>query len=141
MRKKFITTMTIAAVAMIAGACGSDASITKPDQVNVPGSYALANVDGQTLPFAVLDLGAYKISIASGSLRLNADSTYIWIVGLRVDDSGHVRFDADTDSGRWTTLNRALSMTSTAGNLARSGIVSNDGVTLQSSTRVMNYRK
>lgn len=131
----------IAGIVILACGCGDDADITLPDPITVPGTYALNAVDGHTLPFAVLDVGAYRISIASGELKLNADSTYKMKMGLRVDDSGNIRFDADSDSGRWTRTNNEISMASTAGNLAKTGTVSKDGVILQSSTRVLSYHK
>lgn len=127
------------AVAMIG--CGNDDVITSPTPLAISGEYALSSIDGVQLPATVLDLGAYRLTLASGSLKLNADSSYLIVYGLRVDDSGNVRFDSDSDSGRWSAKARTLSMQSTGGNDRKTGIAFGDSVMLQSSTRTLVYKK
>lgn len=138
MRKILLAGLTLALAA-----CGNDITIDTPNPVpsNLAGSYSLQSVDGAGLPFPVLDVGAYHIQISSGNLALNANKTYVLKFGLRVDDSGNIRFDADSDAGTWTQSDNALSFTSTKGDIARTATVSGGTMTMQSSVRVFVLRK
>lgn len=120
-------------------ACGSDLVINP--STSVAGSYALERVDGTALPYPVIDISTYHIQLVSGSLTLNANNTYAWNLGLRVDDSGRIRTDAQSDSGTWTMVNSTLSLTSAQGNLPKTATVSGNIMTMQSSTIVFGLRK
>lgn len=120
-------------------ACGSD-GVVDPS-VSVAGSYALERVDGTALPYPVVDISTYHIQLVSGSLALNANNTYVWNLGLRVDDSGRIRADSTSDAGTWAIVNNALSLTSTQGNLPKTATVSRNVMTMQSSAIVFELRK
>jgi hypothetical protein len=137
MRKSVLLGIVVALAA-----CGRDEpGPTAPTPAIVSGSYTLETVDGQALPFLVLDLGAYKAKLASATLNLKADKTYSFAFGIRIEDSGNVRTTSDDDAGTWSISNRGVTLVSNEGSFTRTGTVSGNTLTLESSTRVFVMRK
>jgi len=93
------------------------------------------------LPFTALDLGAYQAKLVSGTLSLRADGTYSFQFGIRIEDSGNVRTAADSDGGLWNVNDNAMTLASTRGDISRTGTVSGNVMTLQSSSRVFGLTK
>lgn len=122
-------------------ACGHDSVGPSPTPSGIPGTYSLATVDGQVLPFTVVDLGAYQAKVASGTLTLSSDGTYSLQFGIRIEDSGNIRTAAESDGGLWNAEANAITLASTRGDIARTGIASGDAITLQSGVRVLGLTK
>ena len=61
--------------------------------------------------------------------------------GIRIEDSGNVRTSADTDGGLWDVNDNAITLASTEGNSSRTGTVSGNVMTLQSSGIVLGLTK
>lgn len=133
--------ITLIGLAVTLAACGDDeADPTGPS--TVAGTYSLTTVDGQVLPFTVIDLGAYRAKLASGTLALKSDGTYSFQIGIRIEDSGTIRTQTDDDAGVWNaTGSTAVTLTSTEANFSRSGTVSGGALTLQSGPAVFSLRK
>jgi hypothetical protein len=93
------------------------------------------------LPFTALDLGAYQAKLVSGTLDLSSDGTYLLHLGIRIEDSGTVRAAASSDGGLWNVKDNAITLASTQGSISRTGSVSGNVMTLQSSTRVLGLTK
>ena len=136
MRNSFVL-----AIAILCSACAAEHALAPPSPATASGVYTLTSVDGSLLPFTVLDLGAYKSQIGSASLKLTPDGKYSFAIGIRIDDSGNIRFAADSDAGVWTLNDHAIAMTSTLGNLAKTATVSGDMLTMQASTRVFVMKR
>jgi hypothetical protein len=107
----------------------------------VAGTYNLTTVNGQALPFTVLDLGAYQAKLASAALDLKSDGTYSFDFGIRIEDSGTLRSTSQSDAGVWTRSGNTVTLTSSEGSVARFGTVSGDVMTLQSSRYVFALTK
>jgi hypothetical protein len=130
----------LVAVALALAACGQDGSVG-PTPSPIPGSYNLTMVDGQVLPVNVIDLGAYKAYIVSGTLDLNSDGTYHIEFDVRIEDSGNIRTQTQDDVGLWNIIDDAITLASSRGSFSQSGTVSGDAITLQSGGRVLVLRK
>jgi hypothetical protein len=130
----------LVAVALALAACGQDGS-AGPIPSPIPGSYNLTMVDGQVLPINVVDLGAYKAYIVSGTLDLNSDGTYYIDFDVRVEDSGNIRTQTLDDVGLWNVMDDSITLASTRGSISRTGTLSGDAITLQSGGRVLVLRK
>ena len=122
-------------------ACGHDSVGPSPNPSTLPGTYNLTTVDGAVLPLTVLDLGAYQAKLVSGTLRLSSDGTYSLQFSLRIEDSGNVRTTGDSDGGLWNVNDNAITLASTQGDISRTGTVSGNSMTLQSSSRVLVLMK
>jgi hypothetical protein len=72
---------------------------------------------------------------------LNANGTYSLELNHRVDDSGNVRTGTDSDVGVWKITGDSIALASTAGNLAKTGTVSGNAITLRASIRVLVLTK
>ena len=134
-------TIPLLGLAFTLAACGHDSVGPTPTQSTVPGTYSLTTVDGQVLPFTVIDLGAYQAKLASGTLSLRADGSYSMQFGIRIEDSGNVRTAANSDDGLWNVNDKAITLASTRGDISRTGTVSGSVMTLQSSSRVFGLTK
>jgi hypothetical protein len=133
-------TLLLLGITLAAAACGGDHP-TIPASPSVVGSYQLTMVDGNQLPFTILDLGTYRANLASGTLTLSGDGTYLFKVGYQLDDGLKIRASADSDAGTWSAAGDAISLASTHGDVARSGTASSNGIRLQSSARVLEFRR
>jgi hypothetical protein len=129
-------------IALILAACGDvvDPPAT-PTPTTIAGSYHLTSVDGESLPFLLIDLGAYQARLVSGTLAMNADGSYVLDFGLRIDDSGRVRTGTDSDSGAWIIVRDSIALTSTAGNITKIGTLSGTVMTLRASGNVLVLKK
>jgi hypothetical protein len=136
----YMRTISLLGIAFALAACGHDGVGPSPTPT-IPGKYDLTTVDGQGLPFTALDLGAYQAKLVSGTLSLSADGTYSFQFGIRIEDSGNVRTAADSDGGLWNVNDKAITLASTHGDIARTGTVSGNVMTLQSSSRVFGLTK
>lgn len=129
------------AIAFTLAACGHDTTGPSPTPSRIPGTYDLTMVDGQPVPLTVFEVGAYRATLVSGTLTLHADGLYSLDLDTRIDDSGNVRHQTDRDAGLWNARDAALTLASTQRGIARTGLVSGDGITLHSSSRVLVLRK
>ena len=134
-------TISLLGIVFTLVACGHDSVGPSPTPATVSGTYNLTTVDGRTLPFTALDLGAYQAKLVSGTLTLRSDGTYGLQFGIRIEDSGNVRTAADSDGGLWNVNEKAITLASTHGDSTRSGTVSGNVITLQSSIRVFGLTK
>lgn len=125
------------ATLLVLAACGhDDPTGPSPTPATVSGTYGLTMMDGQALPLLVLDIGgAYQVRVTSGALTLRPDGTYAYEIGLRIDDSGHVRTQTDTDGGLWNVKDGSLTLASTERAFSSTGVVTGEVITLQSSGR------
>ena len=133
-------TIPLLGIAFTLAACGHD-SVGPSPTPTIAGTYNLTTVDGQALPFTALDLGAYQAKLVSGTLSLRSDGTNSFQFGIRLEDSGNLRSTTDSDGGLWNVNDRAITLASTQGDIARTGTVSGSMMTLQSSTRVFGLTK
>lgn len=134
-------TITLVGIVLALAACGSDSGSPTAAPATVAGTYNLTTVDGQALPFTVVDLGAYQAKLASATLTLQADGTYAFQFAIRIEDSGNIRSVSQTDGGVWNTSAGTVTLTSTQAGFTRTGAVSGGVMTLQSSTFVFGLAK
>ena len=134
-------TIPLLGIVFTLAACGHDSVGPSPSPSTLPGTYNLTTVDGAVLPLTVLDLGAYQAKLVSGTLRLSSDGTYSLQFSLRIEDSGNVRTTADSDGGLWNVNGNAITLASTQRDISRTGTVSGNSMTLQSSSRVLVLTK
>jgi hypothetical protein len=102
----FVLTVIVATLA----ACGSDKKgVTGP--TDVTGTYALATIDGNSLPFTVPNNPDHTIVIQSGTVILNSDHSYT-IGGTGTSDGGDPQ-QVIADAGTYTLSGSTVTFTST----------------------------
>lgn len=138
------TTLVLGIALLTLSACGRGeptAPPAAPTPASVSGSYTLQTLDGQALPFNVVEIGAYQAKLVSGTLVLNPDGTYALEFGLQLDVTGNPRPGTASDQGRWSLDGATVMMVSSHRDVSRTGVVSGNVITLQSSIRTLVLRK
>jgi hypothetical protein len=133
--------ISLLTIAFTLAACGHDSVEPTAVPSTIPGTYTLTTLDGMVLPATVIDLGAYKAKLASGTLTVRSGGTYTFDFGIRIEDSGNVRTQSDTDDGHWSVNGNAITLTSARGTNTKTGTVTGINMTLQSSTNVLALTK
>jgi hypothetical protein len=108
--------LLVGVVAVALGACGGDGG-SGPS--GIAGTYTLASVNGQALPFTFINVTApganYRLDLLSGRVTVNADGTYTMTHRWRENDNGAV-FTADLpDNGTYSRQGDAITFTSSDG--------------------------
>jgi hypothetical protein len=120
------------------GACGGDS--TGP--ASNLGRYTLQTVDGDPLPFVVLQVGADKIEITAAHINLNEDLTCSSSATLQVTTDGDVSTDVAAEVCTYTLNDTAISVVfpSDGGRTAVGSIVGSQ-LTLTDGGFVLIYSK
>ncbi len=96
-------------------ACGADGATAAP---SVVGSFTLQTIDGQPLPFTVMDqsdsTGVFKIDVLSpSSISIDPNGSFRFIITSRLTATGTpTTVAADTASGTYVLSARHLALTS-----------------------------
>lgn len=119
------------------GACGD--SGTGPED-STSGTYALETVNGNRVPYTILQFGNDKIEVVAGSITINADNTFSWRVTLRTTEGGRVTTEEDRYTGTYTRNNNAFSFTDNEGD-AYAASVQGGTLTMTVEGLVLVFRK
>ena len=83
----------------------------------------------------MVEVGAYQARPLSGTLKLNANSTYSLEFNVRLDETGNSRLSTVSEAGSWNVTPDSITLAANAGSFTRTGTVSGNVITLQSSDR------
>jgi formylglycine-generating enzyme required for sulfatase activity len=126
----------LVAAALVAFACSGS---TSPD-VTV-GTYALATVDGQPLPYILDQTDLDTTLLTSSVVRLNGDDSWLVILTIRhtVGDAVHI----EGATGTWTRSDTVLSLTEAPGGTTHTAALSGAElvVSWNANMQVMVYEK
>ena len=119
-------------------ACGDDDGVGPG--ADVVGTFNLQTINGAALPAVVLQIGADRIEITSGSIALNENRTFSAALTFRETVGGVVTTETETDSGTYTVSGNTVQLTAANGTVATATI---SGNTLTSNQQGFNlvYRK
>ena len=81
-------------LALPLAACDS----TSPDE-GIDGEYVLQSINGGTLPWLVVEVGADKLEVVSGSILLRKDGSFLDRTTFRVTQNGTTRNEDDIYEG------------------------------------------
>lgn len=119
------------------GAC--DDSGTGPDN-SVHGTYTLDTVNGNKVPFAIVQIGNDKLEIMSGSVTINADGTFSGRTTLRTTEEGRTTTEEESFTGTYTNTNNSFTFRTSDGD-TYSGSVTGGSLTLIVEGFTLVYRK
>ena len=117
-------------------ACGDDS--TGPE--SGAGTYTLLSVDGDALPWVLLQILGDKVEITAGSMVLNQDLTCSSSITSSVTESGDVTTVTETDVCAYTFNNGAITVTDSSDNSTVSGSIVGSQLTLTIEGSVFIYR-
>ena len=101
--------LTVALAVSLLTGCGDS---TGPE--DIAGNYTLRSINGQDLPFLIIQVLEDKVEITAGSFRINSDLTYSTSVTVTVTESGTTTSETETDTGTYTLTGTTLTFTSGA---------------------------
>ncbi len=91
---------------VLAGGCGDS---TGPDAI--PGLYVLQSVNGDPLPYVLVQQPAFTEEITAGQIQMNGDGTCSVSETFRVDDEGTVTTFTEDETCTWLANGSAISVT------------------------------
>ncbi len=137
-RRVFLAFLVFALVACGDNGTGNDGT----DEESITGTYTLQSIDGDPLPWVLLQVGADMIEVIAGSVTLNEDMTCSDIGTFRITTiTGNVTTNAVIDLCTYTIDGGALTLTSVADNTVTSGSIVGSALTLTNAGFVLIYRK
>ncbi len=99
--------LTVALAVSLLTGCGD---ATGPEAI--AGNYALRTINGQDLPFILVQVLSDKIEITAGSVRINSDNTYSTSVTVAITEGGTTTSETGTSTGTYTLNGTAITFTS-----------------------------
>lgn len=118
-------------------ACGGDS--TGPDN-SFAGSYELRSIGGSPLPFTVIQVGADRLEVVSGTLTINEDGTFSDRATFRITESGNVTTEQEAVAGTYTRNNNAFTFSDTDGDVY-SGSLQGNTMTVTVEGLILVYQK
>lgn len=107
--RKFVVVFAIA----LAGAACSDTSAPE-DELVVEGDYNLLTINGQLLPVTLVEFpGLYRLQQVGGTLKLNANKTFVERDSLREIMGQEVNDTTIVLTGVWERADSAIVLTTT----------------------------
>jgi hypothetical protein len=128
------TVLLLLALATTFTACGGDS--TGPDE-DYSGTYSLRTINGQSLPYVVLQVGADRIEYASGGLTLTDNGTtggsFTVQATTRTTQGGQVSTGTDSNAGTYTRTGTGMVFTSDSDGNVWPGNMSGGRITVSAS--------
>jgi len=98
--------LTVALAVSLLTGCGD---ATGPEAI--AGNYTLRSINGQDLPFLIIQVLADKIEITAGSVRINSDNTYSASVTVTITEGGTTTSETETSTGTYTLNGTSITFT------------------------------
>jgi hypothetical protein len=134
--RRFALALLVAAVA-----CGSDAP-SSPTEVTFAGTYTLQTVNGQKLPYVLLQQGANAATLMDDRLTIADGGSWSETESWRITDNGVTSNQTIASAGTWLRSGANLLLTDGATNkTAYTGTFSQNRLDLTSSLGVHVWTK
>lgn len=121
-------------------ACGDDDG-SGPDTATVAGTYTLRTVNGQNLPFTIIQQTGYKLEVLSDEYTLNSNGTFTTVATFRETEGTTVTTSSDTYSGTWTVSGSNVSLSSAAAGIETAAFSGGNTMTFSGNGVSAVYRK
>ena len=122
-----LVALTFAALVVTLAACGSDKS-SSTGPTNVAGTYSLASIDGNSLPFSVPNNPHHTVVVQSATMTLGSDHSYT-LAGTGTSDGGPST-QVVADAGTYAFSGSTVTFTSSSyAGLVYSGSATSSAIT------------
>lgn len=122
-------------------ACGSDAS-TEPTAVTFAGTYTLQTVNGQKLPFVLIQQGANAATLLEDHLTIADGGSWSETESWRITANGSTTNQTIASAGTWLRSGNSLALTDGATNkVVYTGTFSTNRVDLTSELGAQVFTK
>lgn len=130
----------LAALLVVATACGGSDGPTEPTPDSVAGAYSLQTVNGAPLPFTVRQTLDYRSEVVAGRMTLNADGTCSERADMRVTDRGTTTTETVSGTCTYTLAGAGVTLRYTDGTVATAAL-SGPTLTFVSDGLTLAYRR
>ena len=96
----------LAVVCLAFAACGDS---TSPE--SVAGRYSLVSVNGDPVPFVIVQVEVDRFELSAGHIQLNADGTCSFALIYQTTEDGVPTTDTESDTCTWTLNNTTIAFT------------------------------
>lgn len=121
-------------------ACGGD-STTAPEGISF-GSYTLQSVNGQKLPYVILQSGTGSITLTEDHITISDGGSWAEIAVYRVTSNGTTTTQNDASAGSWLRSGNSLALyDGPTGQVSYTGNFSTNIITLSNSIGVQVFTK
>jgi len=119
-------------------ACGDD--VIGPE--DIAGTYTLQSVNGQSLPWVILQVGdTYSMLVTAGSITINKSMTCSRSLTVTETDGGTVTTTTDTEVCTYTFVNGAITFSWGSDGDTDSGSIVGSQLTLNTENEILILRK
>jgi len=127
-------------VAMLAAACGSDAT-SAPVVPNVVGTWTLETIDSKALPVVLQQAGEDKIELLESGLIATNDGSFTATTTQRTTISGAVSSESYTDLGNYSMKGPVVTLTFSADGFVVMGTIVGDQLVFTNGNMPLIYRR
>lgn len=121
-------------------ACSDDDDATGIT-ADMAGTYTLRTINGQNLPFTVINQPGHTLEVTADQYVLNADGTFNSTVSFRETENGTVTTSTDSYSGTWQRSGSTITLTSADYGLESATFSGGNTLTFTSGPNSAVYRK
>lgn len=140
MRRPLATVaLTVAVVAAIA--CGGSGGPTTPTPASVAGTWNLQSVNGQGLPYILVQSGANKVEWTADQLLVGAGGTFTQTSTFRVTTNGQVATQTAGDAGTYTLTGTNVTFVFASDGSSGAGTLSGKTLTVSETGLSLVYEK
>jgi hypothetical protein len=124
----YATLRAVAAVILIAPACGGGKS-TSPNEQIPTGSYTLLSINGQTPPITVALRAGFKLDITSATLTIQSSNRFINSASYTKIENGVTTTPVENCTGTFTASNHTIAFSEPGVQNSLCGVVQQSGGT------------
>jgi hypothetical protein len=128
-------------LAPLVSACDDDDDGTGVVGANVTGTYTLRTIDGQNLPFILLNVPGYRIEVLADAYTLNSGGDFSSTTSYRETEGTVVSTSEDTYTGTWVQNGSTINLNSTDNGPETATFSGGNTLTFTAGGRTAIYRK
>jgi hypothetical protein len=121
-------------------ACDDDDG-SGPSNGNVTGTYTLRTVDGQNLPFTLVNVPGYRLEVTADQYTLNSGGTFTTTATFRETEGTTVTPSTETYSGTWVQNGSTVNLNSEDGGPETAAFSGGNTLTFIAAGHTAVYRK
>lgn len=134
-------TLLLAALLIAPLLSGCDDDGSGPEGGEVTGTYTLRTIDGQNLPFTLLNVPGYRIEVLADQYTLNSGGSFTSTTSYRETEGTVVTTSEDTYAGTWVQNGATINMNSTDNGPESAAFSGGNTLTFTAGGRTAIYRK
>ncbi|HYD53638.1 MAG TPA: hypothetical protein VEA99_13465 [Gemmatimonadaceae bacterium] len=139
--RRLLASAVLVVGSLLAGCGGDDGSPTEPTSGSIAGTYTLRTVNGNNLPFTILQVGADKIELMNETITVAEGGSFTQQGTVRLTESGTVTTESYADAGSYTRNGTSVTFRVNSDGTTITGTIANGSITAAADGFSLVYRK